>query len=234
MKVCFDGRNVVVTGGSGALGQAVIDRLTESGAVCWIPERKGAEESSLKDRPGLHVTHGVDLTDESAVESFFSEVPDLRASIHCAGGFAMGSLESTSLSDFEFQFRLNCLTAFLSCREAVRRFRVQGRSGGRIVNVSARPALEPRQGAGLSAYTASKGALSAMTEALAEELAGEGIWINAVAPSILDTPANRKEMPEADFSEWPGTEEVADTIVFLASPQNRSTRGAVVPVYGRV
>ena len=73
-----------------------------------------------------------------------------------------------------------------------------------------------------------------MTEALAEELAGEGIWINAVAPSILDTPANRKAMPEADFSEWPGTEEVADTIVFLASPQNRSTRGAVVPVYGRV
>ena len=96
-----------------------------------------------------------------------------------------------------------------------------------------RPALEPRQGAGMIAYTASKAAVAALTQALAEELKDEGIWVNAVAPSILDTPANRAAMPAADVDAWPKVAEVAAVIAFLASPQNRSARGAVVPVYGR-
>jgi NAD(P)-dependent dehydrogenase (short-subunit alcohol dehydrogenase family) len=129
-------------------------------------------------------------------------------------------------------WRINTVTAFLCCREAVQVLRVGG-GGGRLVNVVARPALEPRGGAGMLAYTASKAALAAMTQALAEELAPEGIWVNAVAPSILDTPDNRRAMPGSDPSKWAGVEDAAATIVFLASPQNKATRGGVVPVYGR-
>ena len=106
--------------------------------------------------------------------------------------------------------------------------------GGRIVNVTARPGLEWRGGAGMAAYTASKAAVAALTVALAEDVVKQGILVNAVAPSILDTPANRKAMPQADHAAWPKVEEVARTILFLASPDNKVTRGAVVPVYGRV
>jgi NAD(P)-dependent dehydrogenase (short-subunit alcohol dehydrogenase family) len=104
--------------------------------------------------------------------------------------------------------------------------------GGRIVNVAARPALEWRMGANMAAYAASKAAVAALTVALAEKVAKDGVLVNAVAPSIMDTPANRADMPKADFSAWPKVE-VAETILFLASPENRVTRGAIVPVYGK-
>ena len=122
------------------------------------------------------------------------------------------------------------VSTFLCCRAAVGA--MAGR-GGRIVNVAARTALEWRSGAGMTAYAASKAALAALTVALAEEVAREEILVNAVAPSIIDTPANRRAMPNADFDAWPKVDEVAETIVFLASPDHQVTRGAVVPVYGR-
>ena len=106
-------------------------------------------------------------------------------------------------------------------------------AGGRIVNVATRPALEWRAGAGMVAYVASKAALAAMTVALGEEVVGNGILVNAVAPSTMDTPANRQAMPKADHDAWIKVEDVAATILFLASPENRVTRGAVVPVYGK-
>jgi NAD(P)-dependent dehydrogenase (short-subunit alcohol dehydrogenase family) len=125
---------------------------------------------------------------------------------------------------------MNLVTAFLCSRGAVN---AMGGRGGRIVNVAARPALEPRSGAGMAAYTASKAAVVAFTIALAEEVAKLGILVNAVAPSTMDTPANRAAMPKADHAAWPKVEDVAATILFLASPQNAVTRGAIVPVYGR-
>jgi NAD(P)-dependent dehydrogenase (short-subunit alcohol dehydrogenase family) len=106
-------------------------------------------------------------------------------------------------------------------------------AGGRIVNVASRPALEWRTGSGMAPYAASKAAVAALTVALAEEVVGTGILVNAVAPSTMDTPANRRAMPKADHSVWPKVDEVAATILFLASPENRVIRGAVVPVYGR-
>ncbi|HXA70907.1 MAG TPA: SDR family NAD(P)-dependent oxidoreductase, partial [Stellaceae bacterium] len=124
------------------------------------------------------------------------------------------------------------VSCYLCCRAAVAGMR-KGGGGGRIVNVAARPALEPRQGAGMSAYAASKAAVAALTQALGEELAGDGILVNAVAPSIMDTPANRAAMPKAKHELWPKVEEVAATILFLASTENRVTRSAVAPVYGR-
>jgi NAD(P)-dependent dehydrogenase (short-subunit alcohol dehydrogenase family) len=131
------------------------------------------------------------------------------------------------------QVDMNFVTAFLCCRAAVNAM-TRGGGGGRIVNVATRPALEWRAGAGMVAYTASKAAVAALTVALAEEVVKAGILVNAVAPSTMDTAANRKSMPKADHAAWPKVEEVAATILFLASPENRVTRGAVVPVYGKV
>ena len=130
------------------------------------------------------------------------------------------------------QVDMNFVTAFLCCRAAVNAIGKTG-AGGRIVNVAARPALEWRSGAGMAAYTASKAAVAALTVALAEEVAKDGILVNAVAPSIMDTRMNREAMPKADHAAWPKVEEVAATILFLASPENKVTRGAIVPVYGK-
>jgi NAD(P)-dependent dehydrogenase (short-subunit alcohol dehydrogenase family) len=133
---------------------------------------------------------------------------------------------------------MNALSAFLCSAAAIRAIRTRaepgpgGVKGGRIVNVAARPALEPRLGSGMVAYTTAKAAVAALTQAIAQETAGEEIWVNAVAPSVLDTPANRSAMPDADFSSWVAPSAVAEVIAFLASPDNRGTRGAVIPVYG--
>jgi NAD(P)-dependent dehydrogenase (short-subunit alcohol dehydrogenase family) len=129
------------------------------------------------------------------------------------------------------QIDSNLVSCFLCCRAAVNAMLTSG--GGRIVNVAARPALEWRSGAGMSAYTVAKTGVAALTVTLAEEVAKDGILVNAVAPSIMDTAANRKAMPKADFSAWPKVEEVAATIAFLASSENHVTRGAIVSVYGK-
>lgn len=218
------------------LGRAVVGKLLDSGATCHIPSFVPRE---LADFPyarhaRVHITERVDVADEAAVQKFFSSLPPIWASIHIAGGFAMAGIADTSLAQFTEQFSTNALSAFLCCRAAVRAMRAaRGGAGGRIVNVAARPALEPRLGAGMSAYTAAKAAVAALTQSLGEELAPEGILVNAVAPSILDTPANRAAMPDADYSRWPKVEDVAEAILFLASPANRTVRGAVVPVYGK-
>ena len=143
----------------------------------------------------------------------------------------MAPVAETTKSDLMKQVEMNFVTAFLCCRAAVNAMAAAG--GGRIVNVATRLALEWRQGAGMAAYTASKSALAALTVVLAEEVVPAGILVNAVAPSTMDTAANRRAMPNADHAVWAKVEEVAATILFLASPENRVTRGAVVPVYGR-
>jgi NAD(P)-dependent dehydrogenase (short-subunit alcohol dehydrogenase family) len=172
------------------------------------------------------------LSEEEDVARLYGGVPQVWASIHLAGGYAMAPVAETHKTDLMKQIDMNFVTAFLCSRAAVNAMSGGGRSG-RIVNVAARPALEPRTGAGMAAYTASKAALAAFTAALAEEVARLGILVNAVAPSIMDTPANRVAMPKADHAAWPKVEEVAATILFLASPENKVTRGAIVPVYGR-
>src|SRR5262249_54459214 len=174
----------------------------------------------------------IELTEEAAVARLYGGVPQLWASIHLAGGFAMSPLAETAKSALMQQVDMNFVTAFLCCRAAVNAMMRTG-AGGRIVNVATRPALEWRAGAGMVAYTASKAAVAALTAALAEEVVKAGILVNAVAPSTMDTPANRRAMPEADHAAWPKVEEVAAAILFLASPENRVARGGVIPVYGR-
>ncbi len=230
----LENRQIVVTGGTGGLGRAVVGRLLDAGAALHLPVEPGVELDTFPHAENAKVsaTAGVDLTDPAAVEDFYAALPALWASVHLAGGFAMAPLAETDSDGFQHMMDLNLRTCFLCCRAAVAKIAAGG-AGGRIVNVAARPGLEPRSGAGMAAYAASKAGVAALTEALGEELAEQGIWVNAVAPSIIDTPANRDAMPDADHETWPKPEEIAETIAFLASPDNRVTRGSVIPVYGR-
>jgi len=231
----FRGRHVVVTGGTGALGIAVTGALLEAGAVCHVPYRSEDEAQRFPHRGHENISLAAlgDLADEAAVNKYYEGIATLWASIHIAGGFAFAPIGESDKTLLPGQFESNLVSAYLCCRAAVAAFRRGGGGGGRIVNVAARPALEPRQGASMTAYTAAKAGVAALTQALGEEVAKDGILVNAVAPSIMDTPANRKSMPKADHAAWPKVEEVAATILFLASPENRVTRSAIVPVYGR-
>lgn len=230
----FRDLHVVVTGGTGALGRAVVSALIAAGAICHVPYRSAAEveQFPFRDHPQARLYPDSDLGDEQGVEQVFERVPALWASLHLVGGFAFGAFRDLSDTALRRQIETNLVTCALCCRAALRAF-ARRQSGGRIVNVAARPALEWRAGANMAAYTASKAAVAALTVALAEEVAKDGILVNAVAPSIMDTPANRIDMPKADFSLWPKVEEVARTMLFLASPANLVTRGAIVPVYGK-
>jgi NAD(P)-dependent dehydrogenase (short-subunit alcohol dehydrogenase family) len=209
----MQGRHVVVTGGNGALGGAVVALLEARGAIVHVPD-----------------IATVDLSQEAATSAYYAALPPLWASIQLAGGFAMAPITETSLGDFEQQWRINAVTCFLACREAVRSIRKAG-GGGRIVNIAARPVLVPTPG--MTAYVASKASVAAITQSLAAELAAENILVNAVLPSVMDTPANRAAMPTANHAAWPKPAEVAQAIGFLASPQNALTSGSLVPVYGR-
>ena len=213
----MQGRHVVVTGGKGALGGAVVTLLEARGAQVHVPD-----------------IATVDLTDEAATTAYYASLPPLWASIQLAGGFAMAPVTETSLADFENQWRTNAVTCFLACREAVRSIRkraASGQAGGRLVNVAARPVLVPA--ARMTAYAAAKASVAAITQGLATELAGEQILVNAVLPSLIDTPANRAAMPDADHAAWPKPAELAEAIAFLVSPDNALTSGALLPVYGR-
>jgi len=230
----FSNRHIVVTGGTGALGNAVVGALIQAGAHCHVPFIEKTVSPHFAHAQDANVTlhAGIDLADESQVTELYGALPALWASIHLAGGFAMSKIADTSKADLMQQIDMNLVSAFLCSREAVKAM-TRSTDGGRIVNVAARPALEPRSGAGMTAYTVSKAGVAALTAALAEEVAAQNILVNAVAPSIMDTPANRAAMPKADHAKWPKVDEVAATILFLASPENKVTRGAVVPVYGK-
>ena len=224
-------RHIVVTGGAGALGTAVVTALIEAGAKCHVPcfDEAEAKRFSLRDHKQVTVMVAGNLAEETVVDRVYAGIAPLWASIHIAGGFAGGALTQTTVATIRQQIDMNLISCMLCSRAGLRAMS----GGGRIVNVAARAGLEWRTGAGMTAYTAAKAAVAAFTAALAEEVVKDGVLVNAVAPSIMDTPANRNAMPKADYALWPKVEEVAATIAFLASADNRVTRGAVVSVYGK-
>jgi NAD(P)-dependent dehydrogenase (short-subunit alcohol dehydrogenase family) len=209
----FEGKHVVVTGAAGGLGAAVVATLDARGAILHTPTR-----TELR------------ADDEAAVTAYYAALPGLWASIHVVGGFAMSPIADTTLADFEAQWRANTVTCFLCCREAVRAIRRTG-GGGRIVNIAARPAVSPAPG--MIAYAASKAGVASITQSLAAEVATDGILVNAILPSTIDTAANRAAMPKADFSAWVTPAALAEAICALASQENAATSGALVPAYGR-
>jgi NAD(P)-dependent dehydrogenase (short-subunit alcohol dehydrogenase family) len=205
----FAGRHIVITGAGGGLGPSVLEAFRAAGATCHAPTRQE-----------------LDLTDEKSVTAWYAALPSLWASVHVAGGFAMAPVTETTLEAFTAQWRINTVSAFLACREAVRR--MDPTSGGRIVNVAARAALDFP--GGKIAYVTAKAALVGMTRALAAETRASGILVNAVAPDTIDTAANRAAMPDADFTMWSRPEAIAKTILGLASPENESVTGTVLAV----
>lgn len=217
--------HVVVSGGAGALGEAVVDAFVAAGRVCHVPLRGRAAPAP---RAGVIWAPGVDLSNEEAVAGFYSALPPIAASVHVAGGFEAKPFTETSREDLERMLLVNLATAFFCCREAVKRLRAGG--GGAIVNVGSRASEAPSGGA--IAYTVSKAAVAAMTRALAEEVRRDRIRVNAVLPSVIDTPANRAAMPKADPSRWVKPAEVARTILWLASEDSGLVSGALVPAYG--
>lgn len=228
------GRIFVITGASGILGSAVAKAAAERGArVALIDHAPTAEV--LKDcGSGALMLGGVDLTDAVAAGAAIDAVADrfggLDALINVAGGFRWETLEGGSWETWRTMFRMNVLTATNASRAAIPHLKRS--DAGRIVNIGANGAL--KAAAGMGAYAASKAGVHKLTESLAEELKADGVTVNAVLPSIIDTPTNRADMPKADFASWVSPGELAAVILFLASEEASAVTGALLPVTGRV
>lgn len=219
---------VVVTGATGALGQAVVARLAGQGRYVVAVQRSAAAPAAAG--AALVVAEG-DLADEANAARTFARIGEsvgrVAGLVNVAGGFAWETIEGGSLATWERLFDINLKTALNSCRAALPLLR----EGGAIVNLGAISAA--KAGAGLGGYAASKSAIARLTESLAEELKPR-IRVNAVLPSIIDTPANRRDMANADFSKWVSPLELANVIAFLLSDEASGITGALLPVTGRV
>ncbi len=227
----MDGRVAVVTGGAGALGGAVVGTLLSDGWRVHVPVTNEASAAELRTRVEGRTrlsTARADLTDPEAVDAFFEGVRAAsgRLDLLCnlVGGFATAPVEDTAPETWDRMLAVNATAPFLSVRAAVPLLRET--RGGSIVNVAA-AALE-RPAPKMSAYLASKAAVANLTRTWAEELAPDGITVNAVAPTTIDTPANRRAMPSADRSGWLTPEAIAGVILFLAGPQARVVTGSVL------
>lgn len=229
-------RIVAVTGGFGALGRVVAARAVEAGARVALLDRASGPPPELAAQLGdrARLIGGVDLTREpearSAIEAIVRELGGLDVVVNVAGGFGWQTVAEGDPEAWSTLYAINVLTALHVSRAALPALRQS--AAGRIVNVGAAAAL--RAGPGMGAYTASKAAVHRLTESLAEELKDTQITVNAVLPSVLDTPANRKDMPDADFSKWVSPDELAAVILFLVSREASAITGALLPVTGRV
>jgi NAD(P)-dependent dehydrogenase (short-subunit alcohol dehydrogenase family) len=235
----LDGKSAIVTGGTGALGGAVVQALLQAGARVAVPFRRPGELEKLRNTVGIGPDAPlsgavVDVTDEPAVLDYFESVAEDRGGldvlVNAAGGFAGGKpAHETPWSLWQQQIDVNLKTAVVASRAAA--IQMLKRGAGTIVNVASRPATQ--EGKNLAAYAASKRALLQLTDAMAAELRDSGITVNAILPSIIDTEENRKAMPNADHSLWPKAGEIARVILFLAGPDARLVSGAHLPVFGR-
>ena len=226
------GRVVAITGAFGALGRAVAEAAAGQRAQLALID---AAPNAPEGLPGNALAlPGVDLTDPAAAQAAVAEVVDrfgrLDALINVAGTFRWETIEGGSLATWDLLYKVNVATAVNMSKAALPHLLRSG--AGRIVNIGANGGL--KAAAGMGAYAASKSGVHRLTEALAEETKGKGLTVNAVLPSIIDTPANRADMPDADFSRWVKPSELAAVILFLASPEAAAITGALVPVTGGV
>jgi NAD(P)-dependent dehydrogenase (short-subunit alcohol dehydrogenase family) len=230
----LDGKVVVVTGGFGQLGQATAEVIKTLGGEVALVDAAG-EAKNLHDKlAGSLLIGGVDLADaaqaNAAMARVIGQYGRIDALINVAGTFRWETIADGDPATWDFLYRINVRTALLASKAALPHLAAS--KGGRIVNIGAGAAN--RAGLGMGAYAASKAGVARLTESLAEELKDQGITVNAILPSIIDTPQNRKDMPDADFSRWVQPVDIAHTIAFLVSDLGRAITGALVPVAGRV
>lgn len=216
----LQGKTIVVTGANGALGQAVCEQAEALGATT---QRLDIAFEGAQDN-----CHALDLTDAVAVERCLASIGDFDAIFNIAGGFAMGADAWADAEDWDRMFTINVTTLRTVLGAAVPKLLSRGR--GAIVNIGAYGALSG-QGA-MSAYCASKSTVMRLTESLSAELKEQGINVNAVLPTVIDTPANRAAMPDVDPALWVAPADLANVICFLGSDAARAVHGALLPVRG--
>jgi len=225
------GKRIAVTGAFGSLGAAVVQAALKAGAQVAAIDRADAPAAAV-DFGATKSFGGVDLAEtvqaKNAIDAAAKSLGGLDALVNIAGTFRWETLADGSPETFDLLYRINLRTAVAASKAALAHLT----DGGRIVNIGAASAV--KAGAGVGAYTASKSGVMRFTESLAEELKERGITVNAVLPSIIDTPPNRKDMPKADFGKWVKPEQLAGVIVFLLSDQASAITGALIPVTGRV
>ena len=226
----MQGDVVVITGAFGQLGSAVRRAAAERGAkLAFIDHARHCPEG-----PEGLILSGVDLTDaaqaKAAMDAVQAQLGGLHVLLNLAGGFRWQTLEDGEPDVWDQLYRLNTRTTVNACRAALPHLKASG--AGRIVNVGAASAL--KAAAGMGPYTASKAGVLKLTESLAEELKDAGVTVNAVLPSIIDTPQNRADMGETNADRWVKAEDLAAVILFLASRAARAVTGALLPVTGRV
>lgn len=228
------GRVIAITGAFGVLGQAVAKAAAGQGARLALIDFAKDAPAGLPIGPDVLVLGGVDLTDAvqsgAAMDAVADRFGGVDALLNIAGGFTWETLQDGSIASWPAMYRLNVLTAANACRAAVPHLKRS--AAGRIVNVGSAAALKAAMGMG--AYAAAKAGVHSLTQALAEELKGDGVTVNAVLPSIIDTPTNRADMPAADFAAWVAPDDLASVMLFLASEAAVAVTGALVPVTGRV
>ncbi len=220
-------RSIIVTGGFGVLGQAVSEVFVAAGDKVTRVDFVPAAHFPL---PGALDIGGVDLTDAAATQAALDQVKaahgGLDVLVNVAGGFIWETLEGGSIATWAKMQSMNLLSNATISQLALPLLKAS--AAGRIVSIGAGAAI--RAGIGMGAYAAAKSGVHRLTEALAEELAGSSVTVNALLPSIIDTPTNRKDMPDADTSQWVQPAAVAEVILFLASPAARAITGALIPV----
>jgi len=232
--MALQGRIVAVTGGFGQLGQAVVRAALDAGAqVAALDRARPPVDATLL--ASAFALGGLDLAEQDAAVQALDQVAakfgGLDALVNVAGTFRWETLEKGRLDTWDLLYRVNLRSAVSTSRAALPHLIRRG--GGRIVNIGA-GAAAAKAGAGMGAYAASKAGVAKFTEALAEELKDRNVTVNAVLPSTIDTPANRADMPDADFSRWVTPQAIAEVIVFLLSDKARAVTGALIPVSGRV
>ena len=224
-------KRIIVTGGFGTLGAAVVRAALDAGAKVAAVDRADAPHANV-DLGTAQRFGSVDLADadqaKATIDNASRALAGLDALVNIAGAFRWETLADGKLDTWDLLYRINLRTAVAASQAALPHLV----GGGRIINIGAASAL--KAGAGVAAYTASKSGVMRFTESLAEELKERGITVNAVLPSIIDTPPNRADMPKADFDRWVKPQQLADVILFLISDQASAITGALIPVVGRV
>jgi len=227
-------RTIIITGAGGGLGTSVVSFFLEKGfrVIATVSSDEG--KKSLSPHPSLDV-QVVDLSDESETGAFVAEqirtYQGIDAALLLVGGFAMGSFSDTKGADVHKMYTLNFETAFFVSRPVYAHMMERGK--GRIIFIGAKPALVPSQGKNAVAYALSKSLLFHLAEIINADAKGKDVVANVVVPSTIDTPANRKSMPDADFDSWVSPEQLAEIFYFICSDAGAPLREPVWKVYNK-